>query len=45
MRSLFILLILTLGVQSSFAKNVKLFGKHAAYANTKIEVICYEDAF
>jgi len=45
MRSLFILLILTFGVQGAFAKNVKLFGKHAAYANTQIEVICYEDAF
>jgi len=45
MRSLFILLILTLGVQGSFAKKVKLFGKHTAYANSKIEVLCYEDAF
>jgi len=45
MRSLFILLILTLGVQSSFAKKVKLFGQHAAYANTQIKVLCYDDAF
>lgn len=45
MRPLFILLILTLGVQSSFAKKVKLFGQHAAYANTQIKVLCYDDAF
>jgi hypothetical protein len=45
MRSLFILLILTLGVQCSFAKKVKLFGQHAAYANTQIKVLCYDDAF
>lgn len=45
MRSLFILLILTLGVHSSFAKKVKLFGQHAAYANTQIKVLCYDDAF
>ncbi|MCZ4693152.1 TlpA family protein disulfide reductase [Ancylomarina euxinus] len=45
MRSLFLLLILTLGVQSSFAKKVKLFGQHAAYANAQIKVLCYDDAF
>lgn len=45
MRSLFVLLILTLGLQSSFAKKVKLFGQHAAYANTHIKVLCYDDAF
>lgn len=45
MRSLFILLILSLGVQSSFAKKVKLFGQHAAYANTEISILCYDDAF
>ncbi len=45
MRSLFFLLILTLGVQNTFAKKVKLFGQHAAYANTQIKVLCYEDAF
>ena len=45
MRSLFILLILTIGIQSSFAKKVKLFGQHAAYANTQIKVLCYDDAF
>ncbi|MGZ2370124.1 TlpA family protein disulfide reductase [Ancylomarina sp. YFZ004] len=45
MRSLFILLILTLGVHNSFAKKVKLFGQHAAYANTQIKVLCYDDAF
>jgi hypothetical protein len=45
MRSLFILLVLTLGVQTSFAKKVKLFGQHAAYANTQIKVLCYDDAF
>jgi len=45
MRSLFLLLILTLGVQNTFAKKVKLFGQHAAYANTQIKVLCYEDAF
>ena len=45
MRSLFFLLILTLGVQSTFAKKVKLFGQHAAYANMQIKVLCYDDAF
>ncbi|MRT91515.1 redoxin domain-containing protein [Ancylomarina sp. 16SWW S1-10-2] len=45
MRSLFILLILTFGVQTSFAEKVKLFGQHAAYANTQIQVLCYDDAF
>jgi len=45
MRSLFLLLILTLGVQSTFAKKVKLFGQHAAYANMQIKVLCYDDAF
>lgn len=44
MRSLFILLILNLGIQATFAQKVKLFGQHAAYANTKIKVLCYEDA-
>ena len=45
MRSLFILLILTLSVQASFAKKVKLFGQHAAYADVQIKVLCYDDAF
>ncbi|RXQ96622.1 TlpA family protein disulfide reductase [Ancylomarina salipaludis] len=45
MRSLVLFLILTLGVQSSFAKKVKLFGQHAAYANMQIKVLCYDDAF
>tara|TARA_R110001583_G_scaffold15005_7_gene62247 strand:- start:1195 stop:2604 length:1410 start_codon:yes stop_codon:yes gene_type:complete len=45
MRSLLILLILTLSLQASFAKKVKLFGQHAAYANTHIQVLCYDDAF
>ncbi len=45
MRFLVVLLILTLGMQTSFAKKVKLFGQHITYANTQIEVFCYEDAF
>ena len=45
MRSLFILLILTFGLQVSFAEKVKLFGQHAAYANSEIKVFCYDDAF
>lgn len=45
MRSLFILLILTLGIQTSFAEKVKLFGQHMAYANSEIKLLCYDDAF
>jgi len=45
MRSLFILLILGLGIHTTYAQKVKLFGQHAAYANTKIKVLCYDDAF
>ncbi|MFT5748966.1 MAG: hypothetical protein ACI93S_000218 [Ancylomarina sp.] len=45
MRLLFVLLILTLSVQASFAKKVKLFGQHATYANSQIKVLCYDDAF
>ncbi len=45
MRSLFILLILSFGMQTSFAAKVKLYGHYAAYANTQIKVFYYNDAF